>query len=79
MLNSKTITLTPPIASRVKPKLVICRSGMRSRLTLKPTNERNVEAEESAAATMPATSNAPKKVGTKWVAAQIKTNVNAMS
>ena len=44
-----------------------------SLLALKPTSERKVDAEESAAAMMPAKTRAPKKSGTRFLAAQINT------
>ncbi len=42
-----------------------------SRLTLKPTSDRKVVAEESAAAVTPARSRAPISGGIKFMAAQI--------
>ena len=44
-----------------------------SLLMLNPTNERNVDADDKAAATMPASNRAPNNSGTIVLAAHIKT------
>ena len=44
-----------------------------SLLTLKPTSDKNVDAEDSAAAIIPASKRAPRNEGTKFFAAQIIT------
>ena len=72
-LSPSTTTLTPAMARRVILRPPAPLPGLRSWLTLKPTRDRNVEAEDSAAAMIPATSSAPSTGGTNWVAAQIST------
>ena len=44
-----------------------------SLLTLKPIRDKKVDAEDSAAAIIPASKSAPRKVGTRFLAAQIIT------
>ena len=57
----------------VKPNVRSASRLTMSLLILKPTRDKKVEAEESAAATIPASNRAPKSVGTRFMEAQMIT------
>ena len=59
ILRAKTAMLIAPVSARVRGRPVAPFSDRKSLLRLKPTSDKNVEAEERAAAKMPASSIAP--------------------
>ena len=59
-LRPSTIRLISAIAVRVRPKLSAVFWIPKSLLTLKPTSDKKVDADDSAAQTIPATNTAPR-------------------
>ena len=72
-LIGSTIIPVKNITFLVKPNVRSASRLTMSLLILKPTRDKKVEAEESAAATIPASNRAPKSVGTRFIEAQMIT------